>query len=292
MASWEDIKQFVFNSDRDRDVPEGLWQTCDDCESMVYQKEVEGRNKTCPECDYHFPLTAKERLDLLVDDGSFREMWGDLRTVDPLNFKARKTYEEKLKEAQEKTGLPEAIITGTGTIHGHEAMFGVTDRNFIMGSMGSVVGEKVTRSFEHAQEEDLPFIMVSGSGGGARMYEGALSLMQMAKTSAAAARFHEAGNLFVSVLTNATMAGVLASFASLGDLILAEPGALIGFTGPRVIKQTIQEELPEGFQRAEFLLEHGFLDRIIHRKDMKAELSAFLDYTIGPIENGDERKDE
>ncbi len=290
MASWEDIKQFVFNSDRDRDVPEGLWQTCDDCDSMVYQKEVEGRNKTCPECDYHFPLTAEERIELLVDEGTFEELWGDLRTVDPLNFKARKTYEDKLEEAQEKTGLPEAIVTGKGSIHGHEVMFGVTDRNFIMGSMGSVVGEKVTRCFERAKEEDLPFIMVSGSGGGARMYEGALSLMQMAKTSAAAAQFHEEGNLFVSVLTNATMAGVLASFASLGDIILAEPGALIGFTGPRVIKQTIQEELPEGFQRSEFLLEHGFLDRIVHRKDMKDELSKLLDYTIGPIEHEQERE--
>lgn len=289
MASWEDIKQFVFNSDRDRDVPEGLWQTCDECDSMVYQKEVDGRDKTCPECDYHFPLTARERIDLLIDEGTFDERWEDLRTIDPLNFKARKTYEEKLKEAQEKTGLPEAIVTGTGTINGHEAMFGVTDRNFIMGSMGSVVGEKVTRAFEHAREEDLPFIMVSGSGGGARMYEGALSLMQMAKTSAAAAKFDESGNLFVSVLTNATMAGVLASFASLGDLILAEPGALIGFTGPRVIKQTIQEELPEGFQRAEFLLDHGFLDRIVHRQDMKEELSTILDFTIGPV---DKRKEQ
>jgi len=289
VASWEDIKQFVFNSDRDRDVPEGLWQTCDECDSMVYQKEVDGRDKTCPECDYHFPLTARERIDLLIDEGTFDERWEDLRTIDPLNFKARKTYEEKLKEAQEKTGLPEAIVTGTGTINGHEAMFGVTDRNFIMGSMGSVVGEKVTRAFEHAREEDLPFIMVSGSGGGARMYEGALSLMQMAKTSAAAAKFDESGNLFVSVLTNATMAGVLASFASLGDLILAEPGALIGFTGPRVIKQTIQEELPEGFQRAEFLLDHGFLDRIVHRQDMKEELSTILDFTIGPV---DKRKEQ
>jgi acetyl-CoA carboxylase carboxyl transferase subunit beta len=278
MSTWDDIKKFVFGNDERRDVPEGLWQTCDECENMVYKKEVEEKNKTCPECEYHFPLTAEERIDLLIDDGTFEETWEDLRTVDPLNFEARKKYKDKLKEAQDKTGLPEAIITGKGELKGREVMFGVTDRNFIMGSMGSVVGEKVTRSFEMAKEEDLPFVMVSGSGGGARMYEGAISLMQMAKTSAAAARYDESGNMFISVLTNATMAGVLASFASLGDLIIAEPGALIGFTGPRVIKQTIQEELPEGFQRSEFLLEHGFLDRIVARKNMRDEISKMLDY--------------
>ncbi len=278
MSTWDDIKKFVFGNDKRRDVPEGLWQTCDGCENMVYKKEVEEKHKTCPDCEYHFPLTAEERIDLLIDDGTFEETWEDLRTVDPLNFEARKTYKDKLKEAQEKTGLPEAIITGKGELKGREVMFGVTDRNFIMGSMGSVVGEKVTRSFELAKEEDLPFVMVSGSGGGARMYEGAISLMQMAKTSAAAARYDETGNMFISVLTNATMAGVLASFASLGDLIIAEPGALIGFTGPRVIKQTIQEELPEGFQRSEFLLEHGFLDRIVPRKNMRDEISKMLDY--------------
>ncbi len=278
MSTWDDIKKFVFGNDERRDVPEGLWQTCDECENMVYNKEVEQKDKTCPECGYHFPLTAEERIDLLLDDGSFEETWGDLESVDPLNFEARKTYREKLEEAQEKTGMKEAIITGRGTVKGREVMFGVTDRNFIMGSMGSVVGEKVTRSFELAKEENLPFVMVSGSGGGARMYEGAISLMQMAKTSAAAARYDESGNMFISVLTNATMAGVLASFASLGDLIIAEPGALIGFTGPRVIKQTIQEELPEGFQRSEFLLEHGFLDRIVERQDMRDEISRMLDY--------------
>ncbi len=282
MTSWEDIKNFVFSGGSNNEVPEGLWETCDGCDNMVYRKEVENLDNTCPECEYHFPLTARERIELLLDDGSFEEMWEDLQTTDPLNFKARKSYKEKLAEAQEKTGLTEAILTGTGTINGREVMFGVTDRNFIMGSMGSVVGEKVTRCFEHATEQNLPFIMVSGSGGGARMYEGAISLMQMAKTSAAAARFDEKGMPFISVLTNATMAGVQASFASLGDLIVAEPGALIGFTGPRVIKQTINKELPEGFQRSEFLLEHGFLDRIIHRQDMKQELCDMLDY-MSPV---------
>lgn len=283
MGSWEKIKNFVFSGDSEQDVPEGLWQTCDGCESMVYRKEVEDQNKTCPECDYHFPMTAHERLDLLLDEGTFKEYWADMETVDPLNFKARKTYKEKLEEAKEKTGLNEAIVCGTGKIQDRELVIAITDRNFIMGSMGSVVGEKIARCFELAIEKDLPFVMVSGSGGGARMYEGAISLQQMAKTSAAAAKFDESENLYISVLTNATMAGVLASFASLGDLVVAEPNALIGFTGPRVIKQTINKELPDGFQRSEFLLEQGFLDRIIHRESMKSELVNIMDYTLGPV---------
>lgn len=262
------------------EVPEGLWLKCSGCKSMVYKKEVKKQFHTCPECDYHFPLSARKRIKLLLDDGSFEELWPNLTSTDPLDFEARKSYSQKLEEAKEQTDMNEAIMTGTGTLNERPVVIGVTDRQFIMGSMGSVVGEKVSRALEYATEHDLPFIMVSGSGGGARMHEGPLSLMQMAKTSSAAANFHESGNLFISVLTNATMAGVLASFASQGDLLIAEPEALIGFTGPRVIKQTINKKLPEGFQRSEFLLEHGFLDRIVPRPSMKQELSEILRYTL------------
>lgn len=281
MTESEDVSSKPETTDQpNNEVPEGLWIKCSDCGNMVYRKEVRRANQTCPECAHHFPLSARNRIKLLLDDGSFEEKWPRVETTDPLEFEAVKTYKDKLKQAQEKTGMTEAILTGTGTLKDRKVVIGVTDRNFIMGSMGSVVGEKVCRCLEYAEQNDLPFIMVSGSGGGARMYEGALSLMQMAKTSAAAARFHEGDQPFISVLTNATMAGVLASFASLGDLLLAEPGALIGFTGPRVIKQTINKELPEGFQRSEFLLEHGFIDRIVSRNSMREELAKILYYTL------------
>lgn len=261
-----------------KDIPEGLWTKCEDCEDIVYNKALEENMKVCPKCNYHFVLTAPERIATLLDAGSFEERDSGLRSIDPLLFKGPKSYEEKLKEDQEVTGLSEACISGRGAIEGRRVIFVVTDSRFIMGSMGSVVGEKIARATELATNLRLPLVIVSGSGGGARMYEGLFSLMQMAKTSAAIAKLHEAGVPYISVLTNPTMAGVMASFASLGDIIMAEPKALIGFTGPRVIEQTIRQKLPPGFQRSEFLLEHGLLDMIIHRKNLKAGIAQAIDY--------------
>jgi acetyl-CoA carboxylase carboxyl transferase subunit beta len=263
---------------RKRDLPEGLWMKCDDCGSLIYRKEVEQNQRVCPECAFHFTLPARDRIQLLVDPDSFEELWPDLAPSDPLNFKALAAYKDKIVEAQKATGLKDAIVTGRAKLEGHDILVGVTDSRFLMGSMGSVVGEKVTRTFETAKELGVPVVFVSGSGGGARMYEGMLSLMQMAKTSAAIARFQDAGGFYISVLTHPTMAGVMASFASLGDLTVAEPRALIGFTGPRVIQETIKQDLPEGFQTSEFLLDHGFLDRIVERKAMRAELAMILQY--------------
>jgi len=262
---------------RRKDMPEGLWTKCDKCGEIIYHKTLEEDYKICPKCDYHFTLSATERVAQLADAGTFKEMDRNLVSSDPIKFRGPKSYVNKLKEDQAATGLMDAVITGEGFLSGKQAALGVTDSRFIMGSMGSVVGEKLTRLIEHATKEKLPLIIVSGSGGGARMYEGMLSLMQMAKTSQALAKHHEAGQLFISVLTNPTMAGVMASFASLGDVILAEPRALIGFTGPRVIEQTIRQKLPEGFQTSEFLLEHGMIDRIVHRKQLKNTLVQFLD---------------
>lgn len=261
-----------------KDIPEGLWTKCEECGEIIYNKTLEEDFKVCPKCDYHFTLSAPERVVQLVDEGTFKEMSAGLTSVDPLKFKGPKAYITKLKEDQAATGLVDAVVTGEGEMTGKRFALGVTDSRFIMGSMGSVVGEKLTRLIEHATAEKLPIVIVSGSGGGARMYEGMFSLMQMAKTSQALARHHEAKLLFISVLTNPTMAGIMASFASLGDLIVAEPKALIGFTGPRVIEQTIRQKLPDGFQTSEFLLEHGMIDRIIHRKQMKAQLSQFIDF--------------
>ena len=217
-------------------------------------------------------------MSQLIDEGTFKEMFEEIVSVDPINFKGPKSYVNKLKEDQTATGLKDAVVTGEGSLQKFRVALGVTDSRFIMGSMGSVVGEKLTRLIEFATQEKLPLVIVSGSGGGARMYEGMLSLMQMAKTSQALAKHHEAHQLFISVLTHPTMAGVMASFASLGDLIIAEPKALIGFTGPRVIEQTIRQKLPEGFQTSEFLLEHGMIDRIVHRRQLKAVLAQCLGY--------------
>jgi len=275
MATWDGFKR-MFR--RKRDLPEGLWMKCEDCGSLIYRKEVEQNHRVCPECAFHFTLPARDRIQLLVDPDSFEELWPDLAPSDPLNFVALSSYKDKIAEAQKATGLKDAIVTGRAKLAGHDILIGVTDSRFLMGSMGSVVGEKVTRTFETAREQGVPVVFVSGSGGGARMYEGMLSLMQMAKTSAAIARFQDAGGFYVSVLTHPTMAGVMASFASLGDLTVAEPRALIGFTGPRVIQETIKQELPEGFQTSEFLLDHGFLDRIVERKAMREELAMILEY--------------
>ncbi|MDP3786211.1 MAG: acetyl-CoA carboxylase, carboxyltransferase subunit beta [Candidatus Omnitrophota bacterium] len=261
-----------------KDIPEGLWTKCEDCGEIIYNKALEESLKVCPKCDYHFILTAHERIGMLLDANSFEERDATLRSLDPLQFKGPRSYEEKLKQDQAATGLNEACITGRGAIDGKRIIFVVTDSRFIMGSMGSVVGEKITRATELAMNLRLPLVIVSGSGGGARMYEGLFSLMQMAKTSAALAKLHETGVPFISVLTNPTMAGVMASFASLGDIIIAEPKALIGFTGPRVIEQTIRQKLPPGFQRSEFLLEHGLIDMIMHRKNLKSGIAGVIDY--------------
>ncbi|MFH1459795.1 MAG: acetyl-CoA carboxylase, carboxyltransferase subunit beta [Candidatus Omnitrophota bacterium] len=261
-----------------KDMPGGLCTKCSGCGQIIFNKQLKENISVCPKCDYHFILGAWDRMSLLVDDGTFKEFDAKMAPVDIIGFKGPKTYVQKIKQDQKNTGLIDAVITGKGEISKKKAIFAVTDSNFIMGSMGSVVGEKITRATEQATQENLPLIIVSGSGGGARMYEGMFSLMQMAKTSAALAKHKEKGLLFISVLTNPTMAGIMASFASLGDVIIAEPKALIGFTGPRVIEQTIRQKLPPGFQSSEFLLEHGLIDSIVHRKQLKIMLANLINY--------------
>ena len=277
--AFEKIKKFI---SRKKEIPGDLWMKCPDCKGMIFKKEVEDRKKVCTECQYHFTITPTERLDLMVDPGTFQELWADLTSVDALKFEGDVSYKKKLASAMKETGQNDACVVGTGKISDRELVVGMTDSRFMMGSMGSVLGEKVTRAFELATEKKLPVVFVSGSGGGARMFEGCLSLMQMAKTAAAIARHSEAGGLFISILTNPTMGGVMASFAALGDVILAEPKALIGFAGPRVIEQTIRQELPKGFQTSEFLLEHGFIDMIVDRRKMRDEISRLLSY-LAPV---------
>ncbi len=261
-----------------RGVPEGLWMRCPGCQQIIFRREAERRLGVCPQCDYHWYVPAAERVRQVLDEGTFEEWDADLEPADPLDFVDKKPYRERLVDEQRRTGLRDAALTGTGMVRARRVVFAVTDSAFIMGSMGSVVGEKLTRAIERATERQLPLIIISGSGGGARMHEGMFSLMQMAKVSAALARFDQAGGLFISVLTNPTMGGVAASFASLGDLVFAEPKALIGFAGPRTIKATIRIELPKGFQTSEFLLEHGFVDRIVRRKDLQSEIARAIDY--------------
>ncbi len=261
-----------------RGVPAGLWRRCPDCQQTIFRKEADKRLGVCPECDYHWHVPAQERIRQVLDEGTFEEWDAELEPTDPLEFVDKKRYADRLRSEQERTGLRDAAVVGTGMIRARRVAFGVTDSSFIMGSMGSVVGEKLTRLIERATEQQLPLIIISGSGGGARMHEGMLSLMQMAKVSAALARFDRVGGLFMSVLTNPTMGGVAASFAALGDVIFAEPKALIGFAGPRTIKATIRIELPKGFQTSEFLMEHGFIDRIVRRQDLKSEIARTIDY--------------
>ncbi len=261
-----------------KDIPDGLWTKCEGCSEALYNKTLEENFKVCPKCNYHFTLGAYERISALLDKDTFQEYDEDMLPADPLEFRGPKTYRDKISQDQLVTGLKEAAVTGEGLLDNKKIIIAVTDSRFIMGSMGSVVGEKITRAIETATREKLPLIIISGSGGGARMYEGMFSLMQMAKTSAALYYYHKAKLPYISVLTNPTMAGVMASFAGLGDIIIAEPKALIGFTGPRVIEQTIRQKLPAGFQRSEFLLEHGLIDMIVHRKNLKTTLSQLLDY--------------
>ncbi|MDD2927444.1 MAG: acetyl-CoA carboxylase, carboxyltransferase subunit beta [Candidatus Omnitrophica bacterium] len=261
-----------------KEMPEGLWTKCGECSETLYNKAIEENLKVCPKCGYHFSLSAYERINMLLDKNTFREYDADMLSADPLDFKGPKTYKDKLVQDQQITGLKDAVVSGEGLLDTRRTVIAVTDSRFIMGSMGSVVGEKITRAIETAIKNKLPIVIVSGSGGGARMYEGMLSLMQMSKTCAALSRHHKAGLAYISVLTNPTMGGVMASFAGVGDIIIAEPRALIGFAGPRVIEQTIRQKLPPGFQRSEFLLEHGLIDMIVQRKNLKLTLSQLLDY--------------
>ena len=258
-------------------IPEGLWMRCSDCGAMLFRKVVEEAHHVCPECQHHFRVGARVRVDQLVDPGSFEEMFADIEPVDALKFVDKKAYKDRLRNEQAKTGNLDAVVCGKGFIKGRPIMLAVMDPEFMMGSMGSVVGEKITLTIEMAAEEKLPLLIVSCSGG-ARMQESTLSLMQMAKTSAALAKLDEAGGLFISLLADPTTGGVTASFAMLGDFIVAEPKALIGFAGPRTIWNTIKVELPEGFQRAEFLEEHGFLDFVVHRKDLRSEIARLVDF--------------
>jgi acetyl-CoA carboxylase carboxyl transferase subunit beta len=260
-----------------RDIPEGLWTKCPKCSTMVFDKELDENLKVCPRCQHHFPIGARERIHSMVETCTFEEMDADMTSVDMLNFTGAASYKSKLEKNLATTGLKDAVITGIGEIGERRVGLGVMDFKFLGGSMGSVVGEKLTRLIEKATEKTLPLIIVSTSGG-ARMYEGMFSLMQMAKTCAALAYHARARLPYLSVLTDPTTAGVMASYASVGDLIIAEPGAMIGFAGPRVIKDTTQAELPPGFQTAEFLLDHGLIDAIVSRKEMKQQLITYLGY--------------
>jgi acetyl-CoA carboxylase carboxyl transferase subunit beta len=259
-------------------IPEGLWLRCQACGKMVYRRHLEANLNVCPECDFHHRIGATDRVNQLADPGSFQEMFGNLSAADPLQFRDLKAYSDRLLAEQIKTGSKDAIKAGRMFIKGREAMVCCLDLTFMMGSMGSVVGETITRAIEEATRTGLPLVIVSCSGG-ARMQESGLSLMQMAKTSAALARYDQAGGLFISVLTDPTTGGVTASFAMLGDVIFAEPNALIGFAGPRVIQQTIRQELPEGFQRSEFLRKSGLVDRVIHRSQLRNEIARIIDYS-------------
>jgi len=267
----------AFTSDKKRDFPEGLWQKCPGCEEMIHNLELVQNLRVCPKCDHHFKLTARERLEFLLDDESFEEHDANMASVDILKFTGQASYTDRLKSYQKKTGLKDAVITGRGRIEDQGVAIGVLDFNFIAATMGSVVGEKLTRMVEGATRDRLPAIIISASGG-ARMYEGVISLMQMAKTCGALALHAQAGLPYFSILTDPTTGGVSASFATVGDVNIAEPKAMIGFAGPRVIRETTHQDLPPGFQTAEFLEEHGLVDMIVHRKKMRETLAQLISY--------------
>lgn len=263
-----------------REMPDGLWTKCPGCSTIIYRKELEENAFTCPTCDHHFRIGSNKYVDVLIDRGTWVETDSNVRSADPLEFVDTRPYKARLKEAYSRTELPDAVTTGTGNISGIPVSFGCMNFGFIGGSMGSVVGEKFVRAGRRALEAKKPFVFISASGG-ARMQEAALSLMQMAKTSAFLSELAEAGLPYISILTDPTTGGVSASYAMLGDIIIAEPKALIGFAGPRIIEQTIRRKLPEGFQRSEFLLEHGFVDMVTHRKELKRGLAVVLKHLLG-----------
>ena len=256
-------------------IPEGLWIKCPSCSEIIYKKELERNLEVCPKCNYHFRLKALRRIEIIFDEGSFKELFHDIKPTDILNFTDTKKYKDRLKEDAEKTGLSDAVVAGEGKIHGLTVASSIFDFNFMGGSMGRVAGEKIAKTFEYAIENKFPVIIFSSSGG-ARMQEGIYSLMQMSKTVALVSEFNMTGMPYISVLTDPTTGGVSASFATIGDVIIAEPKALIGFAGPRVIEKTIHQNLPEGFQRSEYLLEHGMIDMIVERKDLKDVLKNLL----------------
>ena len=266
------VKNVNVEAEEKPNIPSGMWLKCDKCGSIIYKEDLKSNLYVCNSCNNHLRLKARTRINFLVDKGSFKEMGEDIKTTNPINFDG---YEEKLEKSKEKTDSSEAVITGIGKINGIAVAIAVMDSYFMMGSMGSIVGEKITYSIEYAAENNLPIIICSASGG-ARMQEGIISLMQMAKTSAAIAKHDEAGLLYISVITNPTTGGVTASFAMLGDIIISEPGAILGFAGRRVIENTINQKLPEDFQSAEFMLEKGFVDDIVDRKNLKNYLSRVL----------------
>lgn len=263
-------------------IPEGLWVKCDSCKEIIYKKEIEKNLQVCPKCNYHFRISATERIKLIADEGSFMEIDAELSTTDPLNFKDTIPYKERLAENKKKTGIQEAAVYGDAAINQRPVVLAIMDFSFMGGSMGSVVGEKIVRASERALDRRVPLIVVSSSGG-ARMQEGMFSLMQMAKTAAAISKLKEAGILYITVLADPTFGGVTASFAMLGDIIIAEPKSLIGFAGPRVIEQTIKQQLPENFQRAEFLLEHGMIDLVVARKELKDTIYKLIEHFM-PLE--------
>ncbi len=275
MAWFRRSKASIENTLQRKDAPDGMWTKCDGCGEIIHRKQLEQQFYTCIKCNYHFRIGSKEYIQVLLDEGTFRETDRRMRSTDPLSFRDSKSYRERVRESIRKTGLNDAVRTGTGKLNDLPVVLAVMDFSFIGGSMGSVVGEKVARAIELARKSRAPLIIVSSSGG-ARMMEGALSLMQLAKTCARLAQLSQARIPFISVMTDPTTGGVTASYAMLGDVNVAEPGALIGFAGPRVIKQTIGKDLPPGFQRAEFQLEHGFVDVVVHRKEMKETISRLL----------------
>jgi len=276
--NWFDRMKSGLKTRRKKDLPNGVWTKCESCSTILYRKELKNSHWVCHHCGHHFRIGYEEYLKILLDEGTTEELHAQITSADPLRFRAAKRYSDKIKEGKKRTGMNSAIWTGMGHLDGHRVALGVMDFRFIGGSMGSAVGEKIARLIVRAMESRCPLIIVSTSGG-ARMQEGALSLMQMAKTSAELGQFSETGLPYLSVMTHPTTGGVTASFAMLGDIIIAEPGALIGFAGPRIIKETLQrDELPEGFQRSESVLEHGFLDMIVDRRELKATLSQLLSF--------------
>ena len=281
---WFRRKKGIETSEK-KAIPDGLWVKCDSCGEIIYRPELNKRMYVCPKCDHHFRVTSKEYVEYYFDENSFEEQFSNIQPTDPLKFKDTKKYTERLKAAQKKTGMKDAVVTGIASIEGKPIVAAVMDFSFIGGSMGSVVGEKISRAIDLAMEKNYPFLIVSASGG-ARMMESALSLMQMAKTSAKLALLADKSLPFISIMTDPTTGGTTASFAMLGDINIAEPGALIGFAGQRVIKQTIGQDLPEGFQRADFVLEHGFVDLIIHRHEMRSTLARIIDLFMQPAHKG------